>query len=87
MTAALPRLFATERHDREGTSGSTEHCAVCGKKVSSDPAGVWHVATAYGGEPVAWDTELDPAADSGAFPVGSECAKRFPKGFLGRMGG
>lgn len=81
----LPALFATKRHSREGTAGSVDHCAVCGKKVSPDPAKVWHVATVYGADPVAWDAEADPNADSGAFPVGSECAKRFPKGFLGRM--
>jgi hypothetical protein len=80
MTETLPTLFA---HKYEERAGSVEHCAVCGKKVSSDPAKVWHVATEYGGDPIPWDAQGGPH-DSGAFPVGSECAKKFPSGFLGR---
>lgn len=77
---AVPALFA---HGKTSALGSVEHCAVCGRKVSSDPTKVWWVGTTGGCDPV----PLEADADSGAFPVGSECAKAFPAGYLAKEDG
>lgn len=76
---SAPDLFT---HDHPEAAGSTEHCAVCGRKVN--PATCWWVETAYGADAIAqaYRPHLDHGTYSGAFPVGPECAKRFPAGYL-----
>lgn len=84
--ADLPRLPELFRHGKDGVIGSVEHCALCGKKVNT--ATCYWVETAYGSEIIEpADGGPSHPHHSGAFPIGSDCAKKFPAGYLATKDG
>ena len=59
-------------------------CVCCGKRLAEDSNLFAHYALA--GYWLPFDAFQDNCAISqGCFPIGSECAKRLPAGFVGRF--
>lgn len=76
----VPALFTDGKFRTDpDLAGSCEHCCVCGRRVTGTQS--W-VRTAYGADPVPVDAVVEESGDSGSFPVGPECGKRFPAGYL-----
>ena len=60
-----------------------EACACCGKRVREGGNLFAHYAIA--GYWIPFAEHQDTAASQGCFPIGPECAKRFPKEFVGSL--
>lgn len=69
-------LFGRKYQERSGDARH-EPCAICGRDLRP---GIrrYFVRTAYGSEIVDPTATLPAGADSGWFPLGSECAKHVP---------
>jgi len=67
------------------TQGSTEHCACCGRKLTSEPL---FVEVIDGGRQVAapgLNTDESDPGYMGFFPVGRACARRHFHGFTHKL--
>ena len=77
MTAAtIPMKWS-----KNGTNGSMEHCACCGRKLTGKPQ---YVEVIAGGGQVAapgLDPDQSDPGYMGFFPVGASCAKKHFRGF------
>lgn len=81
----LPDLFFSESYRKRTVHGTTgRECAVCGRQVKPAPA-VNHVRAAIDGTAIPMDDPRTDADSLGCFPVGSECARLFPAGYLSVM--
>ena len=86
-TANTPPSFWTHKHDYY--YGSLDCCQCCGRKVGANPLG----AIIVGGGGAMCQREDVNAFEKydggymGWYPVGSECAKKFPAGYLTTLTG
>jgi len=74
--AMIPMRWSDAR-----TSGSTEHCACCGRRLTGRPV---YVEVIDGGGQVAapgLDPDQADAGYMGFFPIGRSCAKKHFRGF------
>lgn len=90
-TTALPVPFGPKYQERtaSGIGITGRECVLCGRQASSKGNSL-HAVVVGGGSrfarldsPEATD-DRDPGF-MGSFPVGSECAKQFPAGYLERI--
>lgn len=80
----LPEPFGPKYHERVANGYTGDECAICGRRTGRDPL-LAHVVDG-GTRFIAADdhSEDETPGDMYWFPVGSECAKAFPAGFLSR---
>jgi len=77
---SIERIEANRRSHRIGYHDS-EECMMCGRKMSRKAhENARHVHMTIDGDLVPMAAEVG-SLSQGWFPVGSECAKRLPKGF------
>jgi hypothetical protein len=83
---SAPAIFAssTQYLARTKTGQTGRECAACGKQVKPGPD-VPHCRANVSGQAIPVDAEIPEAEDLGCFPVGSDCARRFPAGYLVQM--
>jgi len=77
MTAAMIPMKWSDKY----TNGSMEHCACCGRTLTSTPV---YVEVIDGGAQVAapgLDPDQSDPGYMGFFPVGRVCAKKHFRGF------
>jgi hypothetical protein len=78
----VPDIFSSDQYLKRTSNGQTgRECVVCGKQVKPGPS-VPYCRANVSGEAIAVGAEIDAAEDMGCFPVGSDCARRFPPGYL-----
>lgn len=84
----VPAPFSSDAYRSRTAGGSRTtgyECCLCGR-ATSRKGKVLHVRTAYGAEIIHPDAEVDDSADSGWFPVGSDCARRLlPPGYTAKV--
>lgn len=75
----IPSSPVRERNERIYGNNGGGACIVCSKPINTDKHRLWvrifegcFICTAA-------EAEADPAGDTGYYPVGKECVKRFPE--------
>jgi hypothetical protein len=83
----IPTPFAPkyqERTDARPTHG--DECIMCGRRTASQKNTLFGWVVDGGSRFARLDeTGIDERGDMGMFPVGSECAKAFPEGYLTKV--
>jgi len=67
-----------ESAKNKAEQGGFEFCPCCGKAISTSNL---YIFSAYGGCAYKYDNKA-LYSDCWLMPIGSECAKRFPKGYI-----
>jgi hypothetical protein len=79
-------IWPRSRRQHANAWGDPDYCQVCGRKVGRNP--YWlHVVDGGASAIKPEDNHhyYGDSGDMGHFPIGSECAKRFPSEYLIRL--
>lgn len=82
-----PEPFSGPRyHDNAAVSpAGTDPCAICGKPIKATAETLWAHVVEGSARFLLLSEELtyvEDGGDQGCWPVGADCAKRFPAGYL-----
>lgn len=77
-----------EKYQNSDSYSYTEFCACCGRGIKGEPKFYIHAIAPYLIVPFDTDSEEVEAKgveDMGCYPIGSECKKRYPAGYVGTI--
>jgi hypothetical protein len=86
-TKPVPSPFSGPKYhenSRGGGRDGEDPCAICGKLVKHSPGTKWAEVVDGGARFATIDEKADEndSGYMGGFPVGNDCARRFPDGYL-----
>ncbi len=84
-TKTAPEPFSGPRYNDNADDAGGSACCLCGKATDNESSPTKYARVVEGGARFALADEFvheNNRADMGWFPVGSSCARKFPKGYL-----